>query len=105
MYSHYEDEVNKKRKLRAPPVRAYGTRHAAAEEALNDLETESVSNKRRRSAGDDEGNTFEAEPLSQQLFKAAYIPAYYMPVGKTVVGHRYLEYLWQHISKQSVPPE
>lgn len=74
VYSHYEDEVNKKRKLRAPPVRAYGTRNAAAEEALTDLEAETVSNKRRRSAGDDE-------------------------------GHRYLEYLWQHVSEQSVPPE
>ena len=58
VYSHYEDEVNKKRKLRAPPVRAYGTRHAAAEEALNDLESESVPNKRRRSAGDDQGDVF-----------------------------------------------
>lgn len=64
MYSHYEDEVNKKRKLRAPPVRAYGTRNAAAEEALNDLEAEIVSNKRRRSAGDDEGKASKVNHLS-----------------------------------------
>lgn len=61
VHSHYEDAVNKKRKLRAPPVRAYGTRHAAAEEALADLESDSASNKRRRSAGDDEGTASQSQ--------------------------------------------
>ncbi|DBA73094.1 hypothetical protein WJX79_004857 [Trebouxia sp. C0005] len=74
VYSHYEDEVNKKRKLRAAPVRAYGTRRAAADDAAIDCEAASLSNKRRRSDGDDE-------------------------------GHRYLDYLWQHVSRQAVPPE
>ena len=55
VYSHYEDEVNKKRKLRAAPVRAYGTRRAAADDAAIESEAASLSNKRRRSAGDDEG--------------------------------------------------
>ncbi|KAL0052535.1 hypothetical protein WJX82_003532 [Trebouxia sp. C0006] len=39
-----------------------------------ECEAASLSNKRRRSAGDDE-------------------------------GHRYLDYLWQHVSRQAVPPE
>ena len=56
VYSNYEDEVRKKRKLRAPPTRAYGTRRAAVEAAVNEAEMESVSKKRRRSAGDEEGN-------------------------------------------------
>ena len=55
VYSHYEDEVNKKRKLRAAPVRAYGTRRVAADDAAIECEAASLSNKRRRSAGDDEG--------------------------------------------------
>ncbi len=54
VYSFYEDEVNKKRKLRAAPVRAYGTRRAVADDAAIEAEA-SLSNKRRRSAGDDEG--------------------------------------------------
>lgn len=55
VYSHYEDEVNKKRKLRAAPVRAYGTRRAVADDATIESEAASLFNKRRRSAGDDEG--------------------------------------------------
>ena len=58
VYGQYGDEVNKKRKLRAAPIRAHATRHAAADSAAIDCEANSLSNKRRRSAGDDEGSQF-----------------------------------------------
>ena len=67
VYSHYEDEVNKKRKLRAAPVRAYGTRRAVADDATIESEAASLSNKRRRSAGDDEGGLSDLTTVSSIL--------------------------------------
>ena len=54
-FSHYEDEVNKKRKKRPVPVRAYGTRHTSTPGKAESTAT--PSNKRPRSDGDAEGGT------------------------------------------------
>ena len=52
-FSHYDDELNKKRKKRPPPARAYGTRHnnTPGKAEFSEL----TSNKRLRSDGDAEG--------------------------------------------------
>ena len=95
VYTHYQDAVNKKRKLRAPPVRAYGTRHAAAEEALTDLESESVSNKRRRSAGDDEGtvspSTMAVQGVKGTTFNLLQVIAIWSISGSMSANKVYLQ--------------
>ena len=54
-FSHYEDEVNKKRKKRPAPAKAYGTRHTSTPGKAESTAT--PSNKRPRSDGDAEGGT------------------------------------------------
>ena len=53
-YSHYEEEVNKKRKKRPAPARAYGTRTGTSANTALDG-NQHLPHKRFRSAGDDEG--------------------------------------------------